>query len=418
LRPSAPSRFSSLKAAGSFCPSRIRGNIAYAGANAQFEDQSTDLTDADMLLLVLLPGLDGTGKLFVKFIEALGDRVDTQVIGYPSQEPLGYEELESLVRAALPEHRPYVILAESFGGPIAMRIAASRPRDLVGLILCATFAKNPYPRLGWASRLTFLVPIKSLPRWVRAPLMWGSASAVRVPPRAERAIATVASAVVRRRLAALLTVDATASLERIDIPAIIIYAKHDRVVRYSSTCWLAAHLPGAEIEPIEGPHLLLQAMPEACAGAVRRFLRKNSQPRSGSRKIPAMRDFPGNAKAMTFIVTRDRARAKAFYGGVLGFEQTSEDDFAAVFDLNGTMLRISTVDDHRPPAHTVLGWSVPDIAATVTALKAKGVAFTVYPGFGQDELGIWTSPAGGARVAWFLDPDGNNLSLTQFDESA
>jgi catechol 2,3-dioxygenase-like lactoylglutathione lyase family enzyme len=124
--------------------------------------------------------------------------------------------------------------------------------------------------------------------------------------------------------------------------------------------------------------------------------------------------FSPSPKTMSFIVTRDRARAQAFYGEILGFKQVSEDAFAAVFDLNGTMLRISTVKDHQPQPHTVLGWEVSDIVASVTALKKRGVAFNVYPGFGQDELGIWTSPASDARVAWFLDPDGNNLSLTQF----
>ena len=120
------------------------------------------------------------------------------------------------------------------------------------------------------------------------------------------------------------------------------------------------------------------------------------------------------AKAITFIVTRDREAAKRFYGEALGFKQTHEDQFAVVFDLNGTMLRISTVPDHKPPVHTVLGWDIPDIVATVTALTGKGVKFNVYEGFGQDALGIWTSPGSRDRVAWFHDPDGNNLSLTQF----
>ncbi len=124
--------------------------------------------------------------------------------------------------------------------------------------------------------------------------------------------------------------------------------------------------------------------------------------------------LPKTAKVVTFLITRDRAKAKTFYGETLGFPQTSEDEFALVYDLNGTALRISTVTDFVAQPHTVLGWSVPDIVASVTALKAKGVAFTIYQGFGQDALGIWTSPGGGARVAWFLDPDGNNLSLTQF----
>jgi catechol 2,3-dioxygenase-like lactoylglutathione lyase family enzyme len=121
-----------------------------------------------------------------------------------------------------------------------------------------------------------------------------------------------------------------------------------------------------------------------------------------------------SAKVITFILTRDRPKAIAFYRDVLGFRLVSEDMFAAVFDLNGIMLRISTVETHQPGPSTVLGWDVPDIADAARALKAKGVVFNIYEGFGQDELGIWTSPASDARVAWFKDPDGNVLSLTQF----
>jgi catechol 2,3-dioxygenase-like lactoylglutathione lyase family enzyme len=126
------------------------------------------------------------------------------------------------------------------------------------------------------------------------------------------------------------------------------------------------------------------------------------------------RSFATSAKPMTFIVTRDRAKSKAFYGDILGFALASEDVFAAVFDMNGTMLRISTVPKHEPAAHTVLGWEVSDIEAAVKSLIAKGVKFNVYEGFGQDDLGIWKAPGSGNRVAWFLDPDGNNLSLAQF----
>ena len=124
--------------------------------------------------------------------------------------------------------------------------------------------------------------------------------------------------------------------------------------------------------------------------------------------------FPAGAKTMSFIITRDREVARKFYGETLSFRQTDEDDFAVVFDLNGVMLRVSTVKEHKASPHTVLGWEVRDIAAEVKALKAKGVSFQTYEGFGQDELGIWNSPDGKAKVAWFLDPDGNNLSLAQF----
>src|ERR1700760_2742927 len=111
---------------------------------------------------------------------------------------------------------------------------------------------------------------------------------------------------------------------------------------------------------------------------------------------------------MSFIVTRDREAAKRFYGEVLGFALTHEDNFAAVFDLNGIMLRISTMPNHVAQPHTVLGWEVRDIESAVKSLMAKKVKFAVYNGMGQDDLGIWTPPGSTTKVAWFLDPDGNN----------
>jgi len=124
--------------------------------------------------------------------------------------------------------------------------------------------------------------------------------------------------------------------------------------------------------------------------------------------------FPEGAKTMSFIVTRDRDAAKKFYGEALGFRLIDEDNFAAVFDLNGTMLRVTTLKTHQPQKHTVLGWEVPDIVAAVRTLRGRGIVFEKYPGLEFDEHGIWTPPGSSTKVAWFLDPDGNNLSLTQF----
>ena len=230
------------------------------------------MKDAPSLpLLVLLPGLDGTGKLFAAFVRALGAGVETRIVGYSTDEPLGYEELELKVRAALPRDRPYVLLGESFGGPIAMRIAARAPVLLAGVIFCGTFARNPYPWLAWARRFAFLLPIKSLPRWVRAPLMWGSKDANRAPENADRAIASVAGAVVRR-IAAILEVDAVECLDRIDIPVLVMYGRRDRVVPHTATESLITRLPDAGVVEIDGPHLLLQACPQECSAAVLKFL--------------------------------------------------------------------------------------------------------------------------------------------------
>jgi len=119
-----------------------------------------------------------------------------------------------------------------------------------------------------------------------------------------------------------------------------------------------------------------------------------------------------SAKPAIVICTRDRARATAFYRDTLGLTAAYENNFAAVFNTGGITLRVSTIADFTPHEHTILGFNVPDVAATVKALREKGVTFNFYSHIRQDELGIWTAPGGAVRVAWFKDPDGNVLSVT------
>ena len=116
---------------------------------------------------------------------------------------------------------------------------------------------------------------------------------------------------------------------------------------------------------------------------------------------------------IAFSATTDLARARTFYEGVLGLHVVDENAFACVFDANGTMLRVTAVAQVARPGYTVLGWSVTDIAATVTELEARGITFARYDGMDQDAQGVWTTP-NGDRIAWFADLDGNVLSLTQF----
>jgi catechol 2,3-dioxygenase-like lactoylglutathione lyase family enzyme len=120
---------------------------------------------------------------------------------------------------------------------------------------------------------------------------------------------------------------------------------------------------------------------------------------------------------IAFVATTDPARAKKFYAKTLGLRLVSEDSFALVFDAAGTMVRVAVVQALQPAGYTVLGWIVPDIRRAVAALARKGVTFRRYDGLEQDERGVWLSPSG-ARIAWFEDPDGNTLSLTQFERAA
>lgn len=118
------------------------------------------------------------------------------------------------------------------------------------------------------------------------------------------------------------------------------------------------------------------------------------------------------ANITAFIATTNPARAIEFYRDTLGLHLVSDDAFACVFDCRGTALRIQKVRELGPHPFTSLGWNVADIRAAVVGLSERGVTFERYPFVEQDELGIWQTP-GDAKVAWFKDPDGNLLSLTE-----
>jgi pimeloyl-ACP methyl ester carboxylesterase len=237
------------------------------------------VTDADSApLLVVLPGLDGTGKRITEFSTRLAagpeprDRIETRLVVYPQDRALGYAELEQRVRAELPADRRFVLLGESFSGPIAIEIGADPPPGLLGIVLCASFARNPFPRLAWCWPLAPLLPVKSLPRGLRARFAWGSREAAAAPAGTDRASAAVSKRVLTHRIAALLRVDATAALGELRVPLLLLQASRDRIVSAAATAAIRAAAPRAECRVIEGPHLLLQARPAASAAAVRGFV--------------------------------------------------------------------------------------------------------------------------------------------------
>ena len=119
------------------------------------------------------------------------------------------------------------------------------------------------------------------------------------------------------------------------------------------------------------------------------------------------------ASIICFAATQQPEQARKFYGDALGLRLVEDSPFALVFDANGTILRIQKIQNHQPTKHTALGWHVSDIRAIIDDLCSKGVRFDRYEGLSQDDRAIWRTPDG-AMVAWFRDPDGNALSLTQW----
>ncbi|HEY2092359.1 MAG TPA: VOC family protein [Thermoanaerobaculia bacterium] len=117
-------------------------------------------------------------------------------------------------------------------------------------------------------------------------------------------------------------------------------------------------------------------------------------------------------KMVVFVPTTDYERARPFYEEVLGLRFITSDGFALIFEANGVTVRVVKAPEFQPARYTIVGWEVPDIHDAVRTLEGRGVAFERYGFFEQDELGVWTAPSGD-KVAWFKDPDGNTLSVSQ-----
>lgn len=118
---------------------------------------------------------------------------------------------------------------------------------------------------------------------------------------------------------------------------------------------------------------------------------------------------------VAFLPCRDPGASRAFYEDTLGLELMAEDGFALTFDAGGTPVRLTRVPSHEPAPYTIFGWEVDDLAEAVAELGKRGVELARFEGLEQDDRGVWTAPDG-TRVAWFRDPDGNVLSVTETGE--
>lgn len=223
---------------------------------------------------MLLPGLDGTGTLFEPFVEMLGARFNVKVVRYPATEPMGYAELETIVRAQLHTEGPFVILGESFSGPVAIALAASCSSQLKGLILCCSFARNPYPFFSGFKYFIGVLPVSKVPRSVLSYFLLGPFATDTLRLALSRAIAQVTPSVFRARLKAVLTADVSEKLSAITAPILYLRAPQDRVVPRSSSMHISLLNPRTRIVDIEAPHFLLQAAPAEAAQAVSTFVKQ------------------------------------------------------------------------------------------------------------------------------------------------
>ena len=229
-----------------------------------------------MITLVLLPGMDGTGDLFAEFVLALNDDVTPIIVSYPQDHAMGYEELEKYVRDRLPVDQQYVILGESFSGPIAISIASSQPAGLIGLILCCTFTSNPLPLLKPMRHLISALPISSKLTIFIAPFLFGQYSSKMLRRNLQLTLGKVTASTLRKRLRAVFDIEVSMLLERIQIPILYLQAKDDRIVPISALNRICEYAKNLQVVTFRAPHLLLQVIPSKSAETVKTFIDKVS----------------------------------------------------------------------------------------------------------------------------------------------
>jgi sigma-B regulation protein RsbQ len=221
--------------------------------------------------LVLLPGMDGTGELFAPLLDVLPASIETTVVRYPDR-PASYAEHADIARRELPKDEPFVILGESFSGPVAVSIATAGIPNLRGLILCASFLTCPNRLLRALRPLTPFATPKLMPGFIAHHSLLGRFATAELRAAHARALSHVSSRTLTARLRAMADVDVRDLMRGCDLPALYLRATEDRVVsaRYGAEFMAAAR--HGRLADIEAPHFLLQARPREAALEITGFL--------------------------------------------------------------------------------------------------------------------------------------------------
>ena len=228
-----------------------------------------------VLNLLLLPGMDGTGLLFDPLLESLPDWLHPNVVAYPPNEPLGYAELFPLVRNARPPVGDFVVLAESFSGPLALMLAAVEPPGLRGIILCASFIRFPLSApFRLIAAATQPICFRLAPTWIARWALMGNHGTAHLNRLFATATATVSPTTMATRARAIANVDVTAELRSCRVPLLYLSGQNDRVVGPNCLSEIRRVKPDTKVVELPGPHLLLQTFPEEAAFEIDQFTSK------------------------------------------------------------------------------------------------------------------------------------------------
>lgn len=220
---------------------------------------------------MLLPGVYGTDDLLVPMLDAAPPNVHTRIITYPTHQAMSFAEHVEWVRQRLPTDQPYVLVAESFAGPLAITLADEQPPLLRGLVLCNTYTKRPgaWGFLLLPLWLMTLVCSLPLPAWMRRRYLVGADDPMTRPVKA--AERKTSPRVYAKRFHLALRTDVTDAFRRLDLPILCLLGTRDRLVDPRPLRKLAQNHPRAATHTFDAPHMLLQLQPAACWQAITTF---------------------------------------------------------------------------------------------------------------------------------------------------
>jgi pimeloyl-ACP methyl ester carboxylesterase len=222
--------------------------------------------------LVLLPGMDGTGDLFAPLLEKIPTTIKVRVIRYPSDSAAGYRELTDYVRQQLPQDGDYVLLGESFSGPVAIALAAQALPGMRGLVLGCTFASNPQPCLRIYTMLMRMMPMSMATSALTMRVLLQRYATDAACAMLRRAIRSVPKATLLARMREIATVDMREQFACIKLPILYLRARDDMLIPTRISLQLQRLQPSMAIAEIDGPHFLLQTQAVATATAITRFI--------------------------------------------------------------------------------------------------------------------------------------------------
>ncbi|WP_233081333.1 alpha/beta fold hydrolase [Rheinheimera soli] len=225
------------------------------------------------MTIVVLPGLDGTGTLYQQLAQQLAPDFALQVIAYPLDQLWGYSELLDYIRPQLPQS-PYLLLAESFSGPLGIMLAAEKPLHLKALVLCCTFGRNPLPAIKGLASAVDKLPWNELVHHWTALWLQGRYASPQLSALMGNALTIVPEQVIKHRAKQSLQVDVLAEFATLTLPLMYLQARHDRLIWTFNAKTLKQLQPDMQLVRLDAPHFLLQAIPEQAAWQLKQYIER------------------------------------------------------------------------------------------------------------------------------------------------